>query len=71
MAVMITGKGGKMSVVVPPNHLQPGDVIQLGQEAVVVKYVEHDLLNSYDVGIVDKNGNSHIAIVSEPVIIIR
>jgi hypothetical protein len=47
------------------SHLQPGDLLVIKNEPVLVKYIDGpDKIGTYDINVIDQNGNSHIEIVT-------
>ena len=58
-------------VQVPPMHLYCGDQIVLQNNVHTVKYIDGpDRIGTYDVNVIDENGNSHIELVTDLVTII-
>jgi len=60
-----------MVTKVEPKSIMAGDTIVVTNEAVTVKYIDGpDRIGTYEFGVIDKSGNSHIEIVTEPVTLI-
>jgi hypothetical protein len=58
-------------VKVQPMHLNCGDQIVLQNNVHTVKYIDGpDRIGTYDVNVIDVNGNSHIELVTDLVTII-
>jgi len=58
-------------VKVQPMHLNCGDQIVIQNNVHTVKYIDGpDRIGTYDVNVIDENGNSHIELVTELVTII-
>jgi hypothetical protein len=58
-------------VKVQPTHLNCGDQIVLQNSVHTVKYIDGpDRIGTYDVSVIDENGNSHIELVTDLVTII-
>jgi hypothetical protein len=58
-------------VKVQPMHLNCGDQIVIQNNVHTVKYIDGpDRIGTYDVSVIDENGNSHIELVTEMVTII-
>jgi hypothetical protein len=58
-------------VKVQPMHLNCGDQIVLQNNVHTVKYIDGpDRIGTYDVNVIDQQGNSHIELVTELVTII-
>jgi hypothetical protein len=58
-------------VKVQPMHLNCGDQIVLQNNVHTVKYIDGpDRIGTYDVNVIDEQGNSHIELVTEMVTII-
>lgn len=58
-------------VKVQPMHLNCGDQIVLHNNVHTVKYIDGpDRIGTYDVNVIDVNGNSHIELVTDLVTII-
>jgi hypothetical protein len=58
-------------VKVQPMHLNCGDQIVIQNNVHTVKYIDGpDRIGTYDVNVIDENGNSHIELVTEMVTII-
>jgi hypothetical protein len=59
-------------VKVQPMHLNCGDQIVFNNNVVhTVKYIDGpDRIGTYDVNVIDENGNSHIELVTDLVTII-
>ena len=58
-------------VKVQPMHLNCGDQIVVHNNVHTVKYIDGpDRIGTYDVSVIDENGNSHIELVTEMVTII-
>lgn len=59
-------------VKVQPMHLNCGDQIVFNNNVVhTVKYIDGpDRIGTYDVSVIDENGNSHIELVTDLVTII-
>jgi hypothetical protein len=58
-------------VKVQPMHLNCGDQIVIQNNVHTVKYIDGpDRIGTYDVSVLDENGNSHIELVTEMVTII-
>jgi hypothetical protein len=58
-------------VKVQPMHLNCGDKIVIQNNVHTVKYIDGpDRIGTYDVSVLDENGNSHIELVTDMVTII-
>jgi hypothetical protein len=58
-------------VKVQPMHLNCGDQIVIQNNVHTVKYIDGpDRIGTYDVNVIDENGNSHIELVTDMVTII-
>jgi hypothetical protein len=58
-------------VKVQPMHLNCGDQIVIQNNVHTVKYIDGpDRIGTYDVSVIDENGNSHIELVTDLVTII-
>jgi hypothetical protein len=58
-------------IKVQPMHLNCGDQIVIQNNVHTVKYIDGpDRIGTYDVSVLDENGNSHIELVTEMVTII-
>ena len=58
-------------IKVQPMHLNCGDQIVIQNNVHTVKYIDGpDRIGTYDVSVLDGNGNSHIELVTEMVTII-
>ena len=58
-------------VKVQPMHLNCGDQIVLQNNVHTVKYIDGpDRIGTYDVNVIDEQGNSHIELVTDLVTII-
>jgi hypothetical protein len=58
-------------VKVQPMHLNCGDQIVLQNNVHTVKYIDGpDRIGTYDVNVIDQQGNSHIELVTDLVTII-
>jgi hypothetical protein len=58
-------------VKVQPMHLNCGDQIVIQNNVHTVKYIDGpDRIGTYDVSVIDENGNSHIELVTDMVTII-
>ena len=58
-------------VKVQPMHLNCGDQIVIQNNVHTVKYIDGpDRIGTYDVNVIDENGNSHIELVTDLVTII-
>ena len=58
-------------VKVQPTHLNCGDQIVIQNNVHTVKYIDGpDRIGTYDVSVIDENGNSHIELVTDMVTII-
>jgi hypothetical protein len=58
-------------VKVQPMHLNCGDQIVLQNNVHTVKYIDGpDRIGTYDVNVIDNQGNSHIELVTDLVTII-
>jgi hypothetical protein len=58
-------------VKVQPMHLNCGDQIVIQNNVHTVKYIDGpDRIGTYDVNVIDGNGNSHIELVTDMVTII-
>lgn len=61
-----------MERVIPPNAIQPGDLIKTADNNVcLVRFVEGpDRIGTYEVGMVDNSGAGKFEIINTPVTII-
>jgi len=58
-------------VKVQPMHLNCGDQIVVNNNVHTVKYIDGpDRIGTYDVNVIDEQGNSHIELVTDLVTII-
>jgi hypothetical protein len=58
-------------IKVQPMHLNCGDQIVIQNNVHTVKYIDGpDRIGTYDVSVLDGNGNSHIELVTDMVTII-
>ena len=58
-------------IKVQPMHLNCGDQIVIQNNVHTVKYIDGpDRIGTYDVNVIDENGNSHIELVTDMVTII-
>jgi hypothetical protein len=58
-------------VKVPPTEINCGDGIVFNNNVYTVKYIDGpDRIGTYDVNVIDQQGNSHIELVTDLVTII-